>query len=168
MALVLNVKKGQQVIINGAVIENVSGKTISLSIKNEAAILRSTDILTPESAVTPAGRIYYALQCVYLFPDRRDEYLRHFKDLVGSYVQAAPSSVPIAEAILASVSEDQYYVALKKAQELIDHEREVLTHAHERLSEELRRNAPFGKSQGDGSVGVDPGSPSDEGGSGRE
>lgn len=168
MALVLNIKKGQQVIINGAVIENVSAKTISISIKNEAAILRSTDILTPESAVTPAGRVYYALQCVYLFPDRRDEYLRHFKDLVGSYVRAAPSSGPIAEAICASVDEDQYYSALKKAQELIEHERKVLSHAHERLSEELCRTAPAGESQGDGGVGADPGGPPDEGGPGRE
>jgi flagellar protein FlbT len=168
MALVLNVKKGQQVIINGAVIENVSGKTISISVKNEALILRSTDILTPESAVTPAGRIYYVLQCVYLFPERRDEYLRHFKDLVGSYVRAAPSSGPIVEAVCASVNEGQFYLALKKAQELIEHERKVLSDAHERLSEELRRTTPAGKSEGDGSMGVDPGGSSDEGGSGRK
>ena len=168
MALVLNVKKGQQVIINGAVIENVSGKTISISVKNEASILRSTDILTPESAVTPAGRVYYALQCVYLFPERRGEYLRHFKDLVDSYVRAAPSSGPIVEAVCAYVSGEQYYSALKKAQELIEHERKVLSDAHERLSEELRRTAPAGESEGDGGVGVDPGGSSDEDGPGRK
>ena len=168
MALVINIKKGQQVIINGAVIENVSAKTISISIKNEASILRSTDILTPESAVTPAGRIYYALQCVYLFPERRGEYLRHFKDLVDSYVRAAPSSGPIVEAVCAFVSEDQYYSALKKAQELIEHERKVLSDAHERLSEELRRTAPAGKPEGDGGVGVDPGGSPDEDGPGRK
>ena len=168
MALVLNVKKGQQVIINGAVIENVSGRTISISIKNEASILRSTDILTPESAVTPAGRIYYALQCVYLFPGRRGEYLRHFKDLVGSYVRAAPSSGPLVEAIYAFVNEDQYYGALKKAQELIDHERKVLSHAHERLSEELCRAAPGGEPEGNGSMGADSGGSPDEGGKGRK
>jgi len=164
MALVINIKKGQQVIINGAVIENMTAKTISISVKNEASILRSTDILNPESAVTPAGRIYYALQCAYLFPEGRDEYLRHFKDLVASYVRAAPSSGPIVEAICASVSEDQYYSALKKAQELIEHERKVLSDAHERLSEELCRTAPTGKSEGNGGVGVDPGGPPDESG----
>ena len=168
MALVINIKKGHQIIINGAVVENVGAKIISISIKNEATILRAADILTPESAVTPAGRVYYALQCVYLFPERRDEYLRHFKDLVGSYVRAAPSSGPIVEAVCAHVNQDQYYLALKKAQELIEHERKVLSDAHERLSEELRRTAPDGKSEGNGSVGVDPGRPSDEGGSGRK
>ncbi len=168
MALVINIKKGQQVIINGAVVENITAKTISLSIKNEASILRSADILTLESAVTPAGRVYYALQCVYLFPERRDHYLRDFKDLVASYVQAAPSSGPIVEAVWASISEQQYYAALKKAQELIEHERKVLSHAHERLSEKLRRTAPAGESQGDGSVGVDPVGTPDEGGPGRE
>jgi flagellar protein FlbT len=168
MALVINIKNGHQVIINGAVIENVSGKTISISVKNEASILRSTDILTPESAVTPAGRVYYALQCVYLFPERRSEYLRHFKDLIASYVRAAPSSAPIVEAVCESLNEEQYYSALKKAQELIEHERKVLSDAHERLGEELRRTAPAGESEGDGGVGVDPGGPQDEGGPGRK
>jgi len=168
MALVINIKKGQQIIINGAVIENVSGKTVSISIKNEVAILRSTDILTPESAVTPAGRAYYALQCMYLFPGQRHEYLRHFKDLVGSYVRAAPSSGPLVEAICALVNEEQYYAALKKAQELIDHERKVLSHAHERLSEELCRTAPGGEPEGNGGMGADPGGSPDEGGKGRK
>jgi len=168
MALVINIKKGQQVIINGAVVENASSKTITVSIKNEAAILRSSDILTPESAATPAGRIYYALQCVYLFPERRGEHLRHFKDLVDSYVRAAPSSGPIVEAVCALVSEDQYYSALKKAQELIEHERKVLSDAHERLSEELRRTTPAGESEGDGGMGVDPGGSPDEDGPGRK
>ena len=101
---------------------------------------------------------------MYLFPGRRLEYLRHFKDLVGSYVRAAPSSGPIVEAVCAYVSEEQYYAALKKAQELIEHERKVLSDAHERLSEELRRTAPAGKSEGDGGVGIDPGGTQDEGG----
>jgi flagellar biosynthesis regulator FlbT len=104
------------------------------------------------------------LQCAYLFPEGRDEYLRHFKDLVGSYVRAAPSSEPIVEAVCALVNEDQHYSALKKAQELIEHERKVLSDAHERVSEELRRAAPARKSEGDGGVGADPGGPPDEGG----
>ncbi|MGF1641967.1 MAG: flagellar biosynthesis repressor FlbT [Rhodospirillales bacterium] len=167
MALVINIKKGQQIIINGAVIENVTGKTVSIAVKNEASILRSSDILTPDSALTPAGRVYYALQCVYLFPDRREDYLRHFKELIGSYGRAAPSSGPIIEAVCASVVEQQYYAALKKAQELIAHEREVLTHAHERLLEDLRCAASAGEPARDGGMGADPGGPEHEGGTGR-
>ena len=70
VALVIHLKKDQQIVLNGAVIENTSGRSISLSVKNEAAILRSSDILAPEDAATPASRAYYALQCVYLFPER--------------------------------------------------------------------------------------------------
>ena len=34
MALVIHLKKDQQIVLNGAVIENTSGRSISLSVKN--------------------------------------------------------------------------------------------------------------------------------------
>jgi flagellar protein FlbT len=166
MALVINLKKDQQVIINGAVIENISGRTVSLRLKNEAAVLRENDILTAEQAVTPASRVYYTLQCVYLFPQRRAQHLRHFKELIASYGQAAPSAQPIVDGILAAVADQQYYAALKQAQRLIDHEGKVLSHVQEQLSQTLQRSAGSGKPAGDGSLGPDPGSPEDEGGQG--
>lgn len=144
MALVIHVKKDQQIILNGAVVENASGKTISLILKNEAAVLRSEDILTPDDAVTPASRVYYALQCVYLFPERRGAHLRAFNDLVGSYLHAAPSGRSIVGAILAAVENEQYYAALKKAQELIRHEGRVLSHAQHQLGKELHVDAATG------------------------
>ena len=71
MALVVHLKKGAQIIVNGAVLENVTGRAISLALKNDATILRGDDILSPDAAVTPASRVYYALQCAYLFKERR-------------------------------------------------------------------------------------------------
>lgn len=138
MALVIHIKRDQKVIINGAVLENVTGRTISLILKNEASVLRSEDVLSPEDAVTPASRTYYALQCAYLFPERRDEHLQDFNELVGSYLSAAPSSKDIVEEILVAVESEHYYGALKKAQKLIKHEGRVLSHAEYELSEELR------------------------------
>lgn len=157
MALVIHIKKDQQIILNGAVVENASGKTISLVLKNEAAVLRSEDILAPDDAVTPAGRVYYALQCVYLFPERRGAHLRTFNDLAGSFLRAAPSARSIVAAILAAVENEQYYAALKKAQELIKHEGKVLSHAQHQLDKELHVDAATGESEGDRGVGADAG-----------
>lgn len=92
LALVVHLKKDQQVVINGAVIENTSCKSVTLRIKNEAAVLRADDILAPDAAATPATRVYYALQCLYLFSDRGKPYLEDFHALIESYVQAAPSA----------------------------------------------------------------------------
>lgn len=149
MPLKIQLKSGQQIIINGAVIENVSPKTASLLIKNEASILRGDDVLTPEDAATPASRLYFSLQCLYLFPHAKDRYLPLFKELSDSYARAAPSSRDIISAIHRLVEEGHDYAALKKAQELIEHEGKVLSHAQEQFSQELSGTANAGKPPGD-------------------
>ncbi len=168
MALVIHIKKDQQIIINGAVIENITGKTISLLLKNEASILRSDDVLSPENAVTPASRAYYALQCMYLFPERRDEHLRLFKALVDSYVAAAPSGRPIVDQVLRCVEAEQYYAALKAARDLIHHEGRILSDARQQLSQSLCGAAGPGESAADRGLGADPGGAPHEAGSGSD
>ncbi|MSO55207.1 MAG: flagellum biosynthesis protein FlbT [Rhodospirillales bacterium] len=128
MPLKLQIKAGQRIIVNGAVVENIGTRTAALLVKNEAAIMRDTDILTPEDAVTPASRAYYALQCLYLFPSQTDKYLPLFKDLSAGYAEAAPSAREIIDGLREHVDQGQFYMALKKARDLIQHEAKVLTH----------------------------------------
>lgn len=168
MALVIHLKKDQQIVLNGAVIENTSGRSISLSVKNEAKVLRSSDILAPEDAATPASRAYYALQCVYLFPERAHHYLPIFNALVESYAEAAPSARPIVAEIRDAVAAAKTYAALKLAQRLITHEGKVLSDAEQKLGQELRRPAFAGQPAGDGSVGADPAGAEAEGQQGAE
>jgi flagellar biosynthesis repressor protein FlbT len=144
MALNIHLKSGAQVIINGAVLENVSGRTISLALQNEAAVLRGDDILTPDAAVTPASRVYYALQCLYLFADRTPEQVRELCDLLSNFVTAVPSAEPIARDVLAALDAGNFYAALKKAQSLIHHEAKVLNHVHDRLVKALQQEAGAG------------------------
>ena len=138
MALVIHLKKGAQLIVNGAVLENVTGRPISLALKNDATILRCDDILSPDAAVTPASRVYYALQCAYLFRERRHEALLSFRELLDSYQAAAPSARPIADEVMAALAADDFYAALKKAQALIQHEGRLLSDVEERLVKELQ------------------------------
>lgn len=166
MPLKLQIKKGQQVIINGAVVENTTQRTISLLVKNEAAILRDRDILTAEDAATPASRIYFSLQCMYLFPSERERFLPLFNDHADSYERAAPSARDIIAAMRGLVAAEQFYGALKKAQELIAHEGKVLAHVQQQISQQVLERSDGGQPGGDGSLGVDAGGPSHEGGSG--
>jgi flagellar protein FlbT len=135
MALVIQIKKEQRIIINGAVLENVSGRTVSIAVKNEAAVLRSEDVLTVDAAVTPARRVYFALQCAYLFPESKRDHLRDFEQLLASYLQAAPSAGEIGERVLAAIERGSFYGALKQARRLIEHEGELLGRARARLEQ---------------------------------
>ena len=126
MALVIHLKKDARVIINGAVLENASGRTISFLVKNEAAILRHNDVLLPEEASTPAARVYFALQCAYLFPKDRASHLAQFQELLASYLGAAPSARPLGASLRAAAAGDNLYEALKQARKLLQHEGTIL------------------------------------------
>lgn len=163
MPLVIHLKARQQVIVNGAVIENASGKSCAIAVKNDAAILRSADILTPADAATPASRTYYALQCLYLFPERSETYRPAFSELIESYVRAAPSAAPIAARVCAAFEVGDPYTALKRARDLIEHEGRVLSHVQQQLGQTLRATAGTGQSAGDGGLGPDEAGPADDG-----
>ena len=166
MPLKLQLRKGQKIIVNGAVLENAGAHTASILIKNDAAIMRDSDILTFEDAKTPASRVYYAIQCLYLFPADREKHLQNVNELIDSYNEAAPSAQPICDGIRGYVKEEKYYQALKMAQDLIGHEQQVLAYVHGKLSEEVRNAADGGEPSGDRGVGPDAGGPEDEGRSG--
>ncbi len=126
MPLLIHIRKGKKIFINGAVMENASERTITFLLKNQAEILRCDDVLTPDEAGTPANRVYYTLQFLYLFPTSRRRYASLFFGLGESYRQAAPSASELVERLFARVRAGQYYDALKLARELIAHESRCL------------------------------------------
>ena len=58
----IEIKSGDKLIINGAVIEN-TGSNTKLLIHNQASILRQKEVMSEEDSITPAARVYFALQC---------------------------------------------------------------------------------------------------------
>jgi len=126
MPLKINLKKGQKIILNGAVLENSNAKNVSFSLLNEVAILRDSEILSPEDTSTPAARVYYCLQCAYLFPHELEKHLKQFHVFLTDFEQAVPSSKELIETIRGDVQEEKYYSALKECRQLISYESEVL------------------------------------------
>lgn len=143
MPLKINLKKGQKIILNGAVIENTNPRSINFTLMNEASILRDTDILTVEEACTPASRIYFTIQGMYLFQDKREEYSQNVNLLLDEYEHAAPSSKPITYEIRDTLMNDELYSALRLARKLIEHENKVLDNVR-KSSEELRDSTDRG------------------------
>jgi len=125
MPLRIKLPAKEKIIINGAVIEN-AGEATTIVLHNRADILRRKEVLTEQDAITPARRVYYALQCAYLFDGERDGYLQMFRRFLQDYVEAAPSAGEIIHAISEAVKAERYYDALRQTQDLIQHENDRL------------------------------------------
>ncbi|MDA8230485.1 MAG: flagellar biosynthesis repressor FlbT [Magnetospirillum sp.] len=127
MPLLIDLKPGEKVIINGAVIENAGANT-KLRVHNESNILRQKEILANTEISTPASRVYFCLQCAYIFPEKREHYLGLFEHYLVEYVEACPSAAEIAVSVRSEVNNARYYKALKAARMLLRHEADVLDH----------------------------------------
>ena len=125
MPLKLSLLRGEKLVVNGAVIKN-DGPDVNLVFENQAHILRQKDIMTLEDATSPARRVYLALQCAYMLPDRRDEHMKDFQSMLDEYCEASPSSSPITKKIIQLAEDGDLYGALKACRELIDHEAEIM------------------------------------------
>ena len=125
MPLTINLKPGEKLIVNGVVMQN-SHHAAKLLVHNEAALLREKDIITEEAANTPARRIYFAVQCLYLFPDKSAVYLPIIHRFLREFSEAAPSTLPLLEKIEQEVAAGALYQALKAGKQLIAKEQEIL------------------------------------------
>lgn len=132
MPLKLEMKMGDRIIINGAVLEVVTPHA-KLIVHNQAAILRGKEIIAEEHAVTPATRVYFALQSAYLFPEHTEQYLKQFAEFIDQYLVACPSAKDIVTEVKDAVDSGLLYKGLKKAQKLVLHQQGVLQEFEEQL-----------------------------------
>jgi len=130
VSLKVELKPHERLIIGSCVVTNSDQRT-RLFIDGSAPILREKDILTAETANSPARRIYFAVQLMYLDNDiskLRGEYF----ELVNDIVTAAPSCIPIVDEINNDILTGALYKALKAAKRLIQYEQDLLTNAASR------------------------------------
>jgi flagellar protein FlbT len=127
MALKVELKPGERILIGESVITNHDQKTRFL-IEGSAPILREKDIMTAEQADTPAKRIYLAIQLMYTAREPRNHHAIYFT-LLGEILAAAPSVRPFIEAMNNHILTGQMYKALKEAKRLIAYEQGLLNHA---------------------------------------
>jgi len=130
MALKVELKPHERIIIGACVITNTEQRTKLLIEGDRIPILREKDILTPATADTPARLIYLAVQLMYLSPDPQAHHPTYFS-LMRDMLQAAPSSWPIIEGINNHILNGDLYLALKEARKLIAHEATLLTAARD-------------------------------------
>ncbi|WP_417309577.1 flagellar biosynthesis repressor FlbT [Devosia sp.] len=127
MSLKVELKPGERLIIGQCVVTNSDQRT-RLFIDGKAPILREKDILTTETANTPAKRIYLAVQLMYIGEDvalLRQDYFA----LINELVKAAPSTIGIVDEINNEILTGALYKALKAAKKLIQYEQDLLDNA---------------------------------------
>lgn len=127
MALVIDLKPGEKILIGNAVITNDSQRT-RLHIAGDSPILREKDVVQEEEADTPCKKIYFLIQCMYLARNPREYYDKYFE-----LIQAVQKASPTCSIFFAQINEQiiagSYYKALKLGRELIKHEEELLENA---------------------------------------
>lgn len=120
MALKLSLKPGERIVVNGAVIENGDRRSVFV-IENRARVLRESDIMQPEDAVTPASLIYLAVMMMYielepgkaLFADY-DKRMREFTNAVTT-----AQALETCALINVHVANRDFYKALSACRELM-------------------------------------------------
>jgi flagellar biosynthesis repressor protein FlbT len=124
MALKVELKPHERIIIGACVITNTDQRARLLIDGDNIPILREKDILTPETADTPAKLVYLAVQLMYISPNPEAQHSTYF-NLVREIVTAVPSAWPIIEAINNNILNGDLYRALKDAKKLIAYEKQL-------------------------------------------
>lgn len=127
MALVIDLKPGEKILIGTAVITNDNQRT-RLHIAGDAPILREKDVLKEEDADSPCKRIYFLIQCMYLARNPKIYHEKYF-EMIKDIQAAAPSTAMKFMAINDKIIDGAYYKALKEARELIKYEQELIHNA---------------------------------------
>jgi flagellar protein FlbT len=130
MALKVELKPHERIIIGSCVITNTDQRARILIDGDNIPILREKDILTPETADTPAKLIYLAVQLMYISPGADASHGTYF-NLIRDLVTAVPSTWPLIEEINNQILSGDLYQALKEARKLVAYERQLLDQIEE-------------------------------------
>jgi flagellar protein FlbT len=125
--LVLELRQGEMMIVNGAPIRFRTKSRIELTAK--ARFLFGKQIMSPDQANSPARRIYFALQAAYIgADDERPGGLATARELIAAFKDVTTSALAceILDRALAAAEADDCYQALKLTRRIIRHEDAVV------------------------------------------
>jgi flagellar protein FlbT len=128
--LVLELRQGEVMIVNGAPIRFRTRSRIELTAK--ARFLFGKQIMPPDKADSPARRIYFALQSAYIGNEtEREAGLEAARHFIAEFQAATTSDTVrmILDQALIAAEEDNCYQALKLVRRIIQYEDAVLGRA---------------------------------------
>lgn len=120
MALKIELRPGERVLIGGCVVTNAEQRT-RLLVEGSTPILREKDIMSVSESGTAAKRIYLAVQFMYLAKRPADHYPLYLR-LARAMLRSKPQAWRAIERINNRILMGELYKALKEARKLIAHE----------------------------------------------
>ena len=132
MGLKITLKPGERMIIDGAVITNGDTKCTFI-VENKVPILRAKDIMGEQDANSPASRIYFTIQLMYIDQEHHSQYHPAYWELVKDFLRAAPSAAQMVNKINEHMLNGEYYQALKLTRNLICYETEIINRVQQSL-----------------------------------
>lgn len=128
MSLKLHLKANEKIIIGGAVIK-CGSRPVEFIVENNVPILRQKDIMTETGATSPARRVYFAIQLMYIDSSSdTTDYLAAYGELEREITTAVPSTKRFFDEISADIADGRFYQALKAAHGLIAYEEQLIAH----------------------------------------
>jgi flagellar protein FlbT len=128
MALKVELKPHEKIIVGSCVITNTDQRAKFLIEGDRLPVLREKDILTPATADTPSKLIYLAVQLMYISDYPQDQHAIYF-DLMRDLLLVIPSAAPMVAEINNHILCGDYYKALKESKKLIAYEKQLLDNA---------------------------------------
>jgi len=126
MPLRITLKPFEALIINGTSIRNGKRPT-DLLIETQSRFLRESEVLKEEDVETPADRIEFALQVLYMTDPRdRAEPQAVVLELMRQFVEAAPSAALVVADICSALLAEKHHTALKHARRLVELEMDLM------------------------------------------
>ncbi len=107
-------------------VRNHGAYSARLMIETTVPILRCPDILPESDVSTPCGRIYMAIELMYIQPEQREECMNLYLTLTKELLTAAPSMTPLFDEVNPLVIAGDYYKALQKMKVLLRREKDLL------------------------------------------
>ena len=120
MPLKIELKPRESIIIGDALITNDNDR-IRFYIDGNVPILREKFILKEKNANTPARRVYFIVQQMYLSKGSK-ELQKLFVEFVRDLQEAAPSLRPYVALVVDAMIVSDYYAAIKEASKLVEQE----------------------------------------------
>jgi flagellar protein FlbT len=120
MGLRITLKRGEKLFVAGGSIQN-EHQNIVLFIEGDLPVLRESEIVSAETADTPAKRLVLALQQIYL-TKRGDELHEIYIVFARDVLRAFPEGSNYIARIDDLVSAEDYFKALKEARALVEFE----------------------------------------------
>jgi len=124
MALVIDLKPGEKILIGNAVITNDTQRT-RLHIDGDTPILREKDVMKEEDADTPCKKAYFLIQCMYMARNPSMYHEKYF-ETIKDIQHAAPKLSFFFLEINEKIIEGAYYKAMKAGKELIQLEKDLI------------------------------------------